>query len=421
MKRRITRSVGSSVFTLLLSLTAASAVAQNQDPIRIAYIDPLTGSFSATGYNALRQFEFAVDELVNSKGGLLGGRMLQIVPYDNKASAQESQLQLRRAISEGIQFIAQGNSSAVAGVLTEAINRHNRRNTDQRLLFINYAAVDPALTNENCNFWHFRFDAHADIKMQALTDMIAQRQDITRVYIIGQDYSFGKAVADSAVEMLKSKRPDIQIVGNELHPMEQVKDFTPYVTKIASSGANAIISGNWGADMVSLGKAITDAGIKAPIFTYYAAYDGITSTIGQTGKGQFRMVHEGYFNPPPTEEYANYVRKFKQRYPSNDISYPRVINTVQMLAKAIEQAGSTDPVAVANALEGMEHTTINGDRVFMRAEDHQLFQPVQISVHTDEEISFDADNSGFGLRTEVSVPLENTMVDHSCRMNRPRS
>lgn len=413
------RMIANTALTLIFSCLGWSQQLLGQEPIRIAYIDPLTGSFSATGYNALRQFEFTVDELVNSKGGLLGGRPLQIVPYDNQASAQESQIQLRRAISEGIQFIAQGNSSAVAGVLTEAINRHNRRNTDQQLLLLNYAAVDPALTNENCNYWHFRFDAHADIKMEALTDMIAARDDISKVYIIGQDYSFGKAVGASAVSMLAEKRPDIEIVGNELHPMEQVKDFTPYVTKIASSGADAIITGNWGADMVSLGKAITSAGITAPIFTYYAAYDGITSTIGATGKDQFRMVHEGHFNPPPTEEYAEFVRKFKQRFPDNDVSYPRVINTVQMLAKAIEAAGSTEPAEVAAQLEGMEITTIGGYRVFMRAEDHQLFQPVQISVHTNEGITFDADNSGYGLRTEVSIPLEDTLMEHSCRMRRP--
>src|SRR3989338_7218109 len=391
-----------------------TAQAADSDTIRIAYIDPLTGAFSATGHNGLVQFQHAVEELVNAKGGVLGGRRLEIVAYDNQASAQESQIQLRRAISEGIQFIAQGNSSAVAGVLTDAITRHNQRNPEQRLLFLNFAAVDPALTNENCSFWHFRFDAHADIKMQALTDLIAQREDIKRIYIIGQDYSFGQAVASSAVGQLLAKRPDIQIVGNELHPMESVKDFTPYVTKIVSARPDAIITGNWGADMVSLGRALTDAGITVPIYTYYAAYDGITATIGASGRDQFRMVHEGHFNPAPTEEYAQYVRDFKADYPNNDISYPRIINTVQMLARAIDQAGSTEPLEVALALEGMEHTSMGGDRVFMRADDHQLFQPIQISVHTDQQIEFDGDNSGFGLLTEVSVPIENTMVEHSC-------
>jgi branched-chain amino acid transport system substrate-binding protein len=413
MRKFLTRSLCS----ILCTGVALSAAAQ--DTIRIAYIDPLTGAFSATGYNGLSQFQFAVEELVNSKGGVLGGKRLEIVPYDNKASAQESQLQLRRAISEGIQFIAQGNSSAVAGVLTDAIRRHNRRNPEQRLLYLNFAAVDPALTNENCSFWHFRFDAHADIKMQALTDVIAQREDIKRIYIIGQDYSFGQAVADSAVGQLLAKRPDIQIVGNELHPMETVKDFTPYVTKIVAAKPDAIITGNWGADMVSLARAITDAGITVPVYTYYAAFDGITATLGASGKGQVRMVHEGHFNPPPTQAYAEYVRKFKAKYPEQDISYPRIINTVQMLAKAIEEAGAADPMAVAYALESMEYTSIGGERLMMRADDHQLFQPIQISVHTDEGIEFDGDNSGFGLLTEVSVPLENTMLPTSCEMQRP--
>ncbi len=403
-----------SIFAIIVT-TFANA----QESIRIAYIDPLTGAFSATGYNGLVQFQFAAEELVNSKGGLLDGRKLEIVAFDNKASAQESQIQLNRAISEGIQFIAQGNSSAVAGVITDAIRRHNRRNTDQPLLFLNFAAVDPALTNENCNFWHFRFDAHADIKMQAITDMIAQREDIKRLYIIGQDYSFGQAVADSAAGQLGAKRPDIEIVGNELHPMETVKDFTPYVTKIAQARPDAIITGNWGADMVSLARAITDAGITVPIYTYYATFDGITATLGEAAKNQVRLVHEGHFNPAPTQAYADYVRAFKAAYPDQDISYPRVINTIQMLAKAISDSGSAAPQAVANALEGMEFTSIAGERLFMRAEDHQLFQPIQISVHTDENIEFDGDNSGFGILTEVSIPLEDTLLEHSCQMNRP--
>ena len=405
---------------LICTLTiTASALSLAQDTIRIAYIDPLTGAFSATGYNGLIQFQFAAEQLVNTKGGLLGGRRIEIVPFDNKASAQESQIQLNRAISEGITYIAQGNSSAVAGVLTDAIRRHNRRNPDHPLLLLNFAAVDPALTNENCNFWHFRFDAHADIKMQALTDMIAAREDIKRLYIIGQDYSFGQAVADSATGQLASKRPDIEIVGNELHPMETVKDFTPYVTKIAQARPDAIITGNWGADMVSLARAINDAGITVPIYTYYAAFDGITATLGAAAKNQVRIVHEGHFNPAPTEAYADYVRAFKLAHPAQDISYPRVINTVQMLAKAISDAGSADALAVAYALEGMEFTSLGGERLLMRAQDHQLFQPIQISVHTDDDIEFDGDNSGFGVRTEVSIPLENTMMAHSCQMARP--
>jgi len=403
-----------------LSLITLSPLSLHaQETIRVAYIDPLSGAFSATGYNSFVQFKFAFEEFVNKSGGVLGGRKIEVVPYDSRNSAQEAQIQLRRAIGEGIEYIIQGNSSAVSSVLTQTIERHNRRNPDQQLLLLNFAAVDPALTNENCSFWHFRFDAHAVMKMQALTDLIAETPKIKRVYVIGQDYSFGQAVAQAAVDQLAEKRPDITVVGNELHPIEAVKDFTPYVTKIVAAKPDAIITGNWGADMVSLARAITDAGIDVPVYTYYAAYDGITATIGKSGEGQFHMIHEGYFNPPPNDEYADYVRRFKQEYPDNDINYPRVITTAQMFARAVELAGTTKAESVAHALEGMEHINIFGEPVFMRADDHQLFQAIQISVHTNKGLVFDADNSGYGMLTQSSSPIESTVIDHSCLMNRP--
>lgn len=408
---------------LVCSLTFVALHAlplQAQEPIKVAYIDPLSGPFSATGYNSYTQIEFAFEELVNKSGGLLGGRPIELIALDNRNSVQESQIQLRRAISEGVDYIIQGNSSAVSAALTQAIDRQNRRNPEQQLMLINFAAVDPALTNENCSFWHFRFDAHADMKMAALTDLIAKTPEIKRVYIIGQDYSFGKSVSAAAVSQLAQKRPDIEIVGNELHPIGSVQDFTPYVTKIVAARPDAIITGNWGGDMVSLAKSITDAGLDTPVYTYYAAYDGITATIGESGKGQFHMIHEGYFNPSTNLRYSDYVQRFKQTYPDNDLSYPRIITAVQMFARAVEEAGSSEPQAVASALEGMEHTNIFGEPVFMRAQDHQLFQAIQISVHTNEDIVFDADNSGFGMLTLNSTPMQDTLIDHRCEMRRPQ-
>ena len=58
-------------------------------------------------------------------------------------------------------------------------------------MFLNYGAVDPALTNEKCNFWHFRLDADVDMKMQALTNSIKNMADVKNIYLLNQDYSFG--------------------------------------------------------------------------------------------------------------------------------------------------------------------------------------------------------------------------------------
>lgn len=406
------------LFVVMSTLLAAVQPAWSTEPVRIAFIAPLSGPFATSGEAALHQFQYAVDNLVNAEGGVLGDRPLKIVPMDNQISPKESLIQLKRAIGEGIRFIAQGSSSAVANALTEAIEKHNRRNPDQRVLFLNYAAVDPALTNDKCNFWHFRFDAHADIKMDALTDVIAENDNVKRVYVIGQDYSFGKAVADAAVRMLGEKRPDIEIVGNELHPIGKVKDFSPYASKIKASDADAVITGNWGADMVGLGKAIIDVGVTAPIYTYYAAWDGITATFGENGEGVIRLVHEGRRNPPDPR-FLDIWQGFKSVYPESDVNQARIFSTVEILARAIDAAGNTDPVDVAYALEGMEHDSLLGGRLYMRPDDHQMIQDLHVSVHTKNDIVVDEDNSGYGLLAERTVEMAGMKSPTTCEMQRP--
>lgn len=407
-----------NALALLLSAFLTISAAQASENIRIAFIDPLSGPFARSGQAGYRTFELAAKLMVNDKGGVLGGRHFEIVPMDNQGSPKESLIQLKRAIDSGIRYIAQGASSAVASAITEAVDKHNRRNPDRRVLFLNYSANDPALTNDKCNFWHFRFDAHADMKMDAITDVIAENQGIKKVYIIGQDYSFGKAVADAAVKFLAAKRPDIAIVGNELHPIGKVKDFSAYATKIAASGADAVITGNWGVDMVGLGKAIIETGSDVPIFTFYAAHDGITATFGEKGLGRIRVVHEGAFNPP-SPAFKAFNKAFKAANPDMDINQPRIIGVLQFLAKAMEKAGTDTPVAVARAMEGLEMTNIYGRKLYMRPADHQIIQDINVLTHTNRDVVIDADNSGFGLMTESTVTAAGAELPTSCRMKRP--
>ena len=416
--RRLTASIArlsAGALICALSYSAASA----QEPVRIGFMDPLSGAFASVGTSGLKLLEFAVDYLYNSQGGILGGRMIEIVPLDNKQSPTETQLQFRRAVSEELRIIFQGNSSAVANTLNQTISRHNRRNLGQEILQINYAAVDPILTNEECSFWHFRFDAHAVMKLEVLTDFIAMNDDIKRVYVIGQDYSFGQVVADNTVRLLNEKRPDIEVVGNEFHPIGTVKDFTPYVTKIVSSGADAIVTGNYGADMVSLARSIIDSGLDVPIYTFYAAYDGITATLGEDGKDRIRLIHTDSANPIASKTRRDFNHAYKDANPNFDATQSRMVNALMMIVTAMEDTQSTDPYDIAIALEDMRFTNLGGDDLWMRPEDHQLIQPLYISKQTDEGIEFDADNSGYGLLTEYSVGSDETILEHSCRMRRP--
>lgn len=406
-----------AVSALSLIIGASAAFAEN---IKVAMIEGLSGPFAANGTNSLHIMEFAADYFVNSKGGLLDGRNIEVVPFDSKGSPKEALIQLQVAIDQGIRFISQGNGSAVANALTEAVDKHNKRNPDSRVLFLNYAAVDPALTNDKCNFWHFRFDANANIKMDAITDVIAANQDIKKMYVIGQDYSFGKAVAAAAVSNMTEKRPDVEFVGNELHPIGKVKDFTPYTRKIVAAGTDAVITGNWGADMLGLGKSLVENGYEGPLYTYYAVGTGITGAFGEAGKGTIQNVGVGEFNPPASEESAQLVRDFKAKFPDSDFTQTNVSNSLQMLSEAIAEAGTADDVvAVGFALEGMEMDNFWGGKMVMRESDHQLIQDVHIHTHTNEGIEFDYDNSGYGVLTQSTVEMAGLDSATTCEMTRP--
>lgn len=401
------------------AMTVASlASAQSGDPIRIAYIEPLSGPFANVGDAGLKHFRFAADR-INDEGGIMG-RPVEIVPMDNSQSPSESAQLVQRAADDGIPFVTQGNGSNVASAIVQSVNRNNQRNPDNRLLYLNYAAVDPSLTNENCSFWHFRFDAESRIKIEALTNYMAEEGEAEQVYLINQDYSHGHVVEEQARQMLAEKMPDVEIVGSALHPIGQVRDFAPYVSRIRQSGADTVITGNWGNDLTLLVEAADDAGLDVTFHTYYGGGLGVPAALGEAGAGQLTQITEWHANVNVDEghdEYREWFEAFAERYPEIDWYYHRVYNQMYMLKAAVEEAGTTAAESVANALEGMEFESQTGT-VTMRASDHQIIQPMYISI-MDADVTYDAENSGVGFRTLAKIPAEDATVESSCEMDRP--
>ena len=397
------------VSTLLLA-----TVAQAAEPVKIALIDPLSGPMASAGQPAYEHLKFAA-ERINDNGGM-NGHPVEIIGLDNKLSPQESLVQLQKAMDAGVDFITQGNGSAVASALIAGVEKHNRRNPGDERLFLNYAAVDPAFTNERCSFWHFRFDANSDMKMNALTDYLAEQKDIKKVYLINQDYSHGRSVSRQARKMLKEKRPDIEVVGNDFHPLAKVKDFTPYISKIQASGADAVISGNWGQDMTLLVKAAADFGLDAPFFTYYGASAGVVTQLGDKGVDRLYQINEYYGDFEDPEMAQRQVDLYEK---SNwDFYYLRLSNMLDMLKKVADQEKSVDPVVIAKALEGMTLTSTTGELV-MRAEDHQIQLPMFISVMSDE-MEYGAEGTEFNFRKVARIERDDVTLPTTCRMRRPK-
>ncbi len=413
------------ILCLSFSVNAQTPLIQ-LPPVQLALIEGMSGPFANTGEAVLRNLVWAV-ERVNARGGVAtqeGKRRLVLNRYDSKGQSEEALTSLRSAIDSGAQFVLQGNSSANAAVLVDAIQKHNEREPQKRVLFLNYAAVDPALTQEKCNFWHFRFDAHADMRMAALMQVLKQDTKLKSVYLIGQDYSFGQSVLREAKVQLEKLRPDIQIAGDELHPMGRVKDFLPYAAKIRASGAQAVITGNWGNDLSFLVKAAKDVGYEGKFYTFYGNALGAPAAMGDAGVGKVLAVAEWMPNVPGAES-VKFYQSFKQRFvkPSEDYLHLRMQLMVEALAQSIEKAGQTEPMAVALQLENAE-VSMAGQRGKMRAMDHQFQQPMVVAMMAKQggpDVLFDVEGSGYGFKVIRQFKAPELELPSVCKMNRPQS
>jgi branched-chain amino acid transport system substrate-binding protein len=407
-----TRRIGSWTVGAALVLQAGLAFAQAGQTVKIAFIDPQSGPFANIGQNILRTFQLAAE-----RESVKGGVKYEVVAFDNKASPQESLNVLKAAIDQGFRYVAQGNGSGAAAAILDAVNKHNERNPGKEVVFFNYAAVDPDLTNSKCSFWHFRFDADTSMKMEAMVTAMTEDPSVKKVYIIGQNYAHGQQVSQYAKQILARKHPSVQVVGDELHPIGQVKDFAPYVAKIKQSGADTVITGNWGNDLALLIKAAKDAGLDAKWYTYYAGAQGTPTAIGSALAGKITTVYGSYNNLPG--DYSQFRDAFKDKY-KQDFSTSTVLHLFKTLSAGIAKAKSTDPVAVAKAMEGLTVRSYAGE-ITMRATDHQLQQPLFFATwqKTDAKNPYNVEETGNTFALTKMYPAYVSSTPTSCQMKRP--
>ena len=412
--------------TSVLGAVVATAflvpVFAQQPVIKIAYIDPLSGPFANVGDGGLRQFQFVADQINTAK--LAGRYRFEIVGYDNKGTPQESLTVLKSVLDANIHFVTQGNGSGAGLALQDAIQKGNDREPSKAVVYLNYAAVDPDATNSKCSFWHFRFDANSEMKIEGLTDFIKNKPEVKKVFLINQNYSHGQQVSRAAKEYLKRKRPDIEIVGDDLHPLGSVKDFAPYAAKIKASGADTVITGNWGNDMSLLIKSVRETGSKATFYTFYAGGLGSPTAIGEAGVGTVKQITQWHTSVVPNKIQKDML-DFHKKYPTLDYYYMQVHNSMFMLAEAVKKVDSDDPLKVAYALEGMKYESPTGE-VEMRTSDHQLLAPLYISTIQKiaakggpKEVTYDLENQGIGFQTDARLESYVSAQPTTCQMKRP--
>jgi branched-chain amino acid transport system substrate-binding protein len=413
MFRRSLMALAGVAFAALASLSGA---AQAQGTIKIAYTDPLSGPFAQVGDQNLKQFQYIID-YINAKGGALG-RKFELVAFDNKSQPSDALIALKSATDQNIPIIMQCSGSNIAAALIEGVEKHNARNPESRIVYINCGAVATELTNEKCSYWHFRFDAHAAMKAEIMVRALPK--DVTKVYLLNQDYLFGQSVQRDVKVFLAKLRPDVQVVGDELIPLGKVKDFSPYITKIKAAGAQALLTGNWGPDMTLLIKAGMDAGLDLRYYTFYAHLGGGAIAIGPAGDGKVRSImpfHENISVETGNKELEEWTKAFRAKHDFD--FYAAGFRTIfEFIQAGFNKAGAVDATKFAAALEGMTLTDMTNTQVTMRKEDHQILTEYFVGVFS-KGVKYDSEKTGLGWKTETRVEPKELDQPNTCKMKRP--
>ena len=401
---------------------AACDKKETSNPIKIAAIEPLSGPYAAVGKDIIDIVTYSAS-VVNKNGGI-NGRMIEIVPMDNAMKAEKTTELLRKAIDDGIRFITQGGGSSHALNIIKQLEKYNARNPGKEVLFLNHSAVTTSFTNENCTFYHFRFDSNVDMKVAGLVSHMSRDNSVKKVYLFNQNYVYGQTFKEAATRMLGKNAPNIEIVGDELiPPFGKVQDFNPYVTKIKLSGADTVLTGNWGPDAYRFVNTLKDAGVKVKLFGIYISQPaGMAAMEKNLLFNDVVVVKE--FNPTNSNAPSWYKEYEKGHIEAAGFTpdADRIRFMFEMLKSAIEKINSYEPKDIAYTLEGMEAKSVDGGKAVMRKDDHQMhfdMQALLVSPKTEQSLIYRGQDFDMSYVNVGNIPMEDITLDTTCDMKRP--
>jgi branched-chain amino acid transport system substrate-binding protein len=406
---------------MLLASTFAVMVSGGafaDDTFKFAMIDPFSGPAAVVSERIEKVLRFAVAD-VNVAGGL-NGQQIEVLTFDNKMSPQETAIQAQKAIDAGARILQTSVSSSNTFALVDFVRKHNRRNPDDQVIVFDGASHDPAITGEKCSYHSFSWVLDADMKTAGLAAYLTDRTDITKVYLVNAEGSSGQTTRQSVKDMVGAARPDIEWVGDDTHPLQKVTDFTPYIAKIKASGAQAVITSDWGADLALVLKAAGESGLEAEWFTYFSTGPGAPTAMAQSGlDGLVYSVFDGDAGIDNADLQA-YEARFRAAAGISASSFPGDTSAIRALSIAANAAGSNEVDALIAGLEGAEFQTVYGAAAVMNPENHQILTQMAVSKFAPVmDGGLDEEGTGWGWHNVALIPADVITLPSTCEMKRP--
>lgn len=406
--------------TIALAGTAlATFDVARAEPVKIALIETLSGGQAVTGKLFQSAVKYALQKLEAEKAWPDG---IQLLEYDNQGGPSEAADKLKAAINDGIHMVIQGAASHIGGQITADVQKHNARNPGKEVIYINVGAEAMEFTGGKCHFYHFRWNGNAEIRLKAM--MIAMKEANVlgkRIYVIGQNYSWGHDVQKLTRDY--AKEFGYEIVGDVIHDVNKIQDFAPYVAKIKEANPDTVVTGNWSNDLLLLMKAAGDSGLKARFLAYWIDQPGNIANAGDTAIGHYTL--STFFPDANGDKTAAFAEDFKAKtgaYPLNVQGH--TVHGLWGVGEALKalKAKAGDKLDVKKLAFAMEKISFDSSmgKITMRPDDHQALLPLAVAI-VSKEAKFKADNTDKGFKTIKLLDGQQAAgpVQPNCKMVRP--
>lgn len=341
-------------------------------PIKLGIVEPLSGPVAYIGESTTAGYRFAAERL-NAAGGVLG-RKVEIVTGDSELKPDVA---TRRAndlvLSDKVDILVVNTGSNIGKAVSQVANQ-------ARKVFISTGTEAAELTGEEFFDTTFRCCLNTDMHSAQLAVWFARMapQKYTKFYLLNQDYNFGRAAADGFKKKFnKIKSASQSIVGDEYHPLQKVQDFAPYITKIMASGAEVLMTGDWGQDLRLLLQQGAGLGWKVKVGNYFLDDGDVMKNVNKAAVGQ--VTADAYLSTLDTPDNKAFIKAWRARYPDAPIGYrfpvltiARCVNAVMWVGDVIKRANGLETDKLIKTWEGSKFKTIWGGDVEMRPCDHQM-------------------------------------------------
>ena len=365
----------------------ATAPAIAADPIKIGHVAALSGGSAQSGEAITRGLTIAIDE-INAKGGLLGGRKLELVQRDDESTPPKGLTAARELVfKEKVAIIFGGIDSPVAFAMLPLLNKEK---VPHMAVWAAGTGITRNGANPNYIFRVSAVDVLVDVK---LLEYANKKFGAKKAGLILINNPWGESNEKGLIEAVKGN-PEIQIVGTEKFENSDV-DLVPQLTRLKEKGADVLILVGNAAPGAQVMKARERLSWKVPVVSHWGISGGrFPELTGPTaGEAHFVQTYSFFGKQSPVGERV--LAALKAKYPAikgpGDIFAPigtaNAYDAMHLVALAIEQAKSTDGDAIRTALEDLKTSYQGLIKTYSKpfaADNHDALAPSDyIMVHYD--------------------------------------